>query len=194
MAAHRKNWDDTIKLILGGIGTLYSNYFEVFTQQADFDHTWSVFIQYLSNLLTRKSLGVSTTVFHVLARVLARVGHPENLSPKSREEVWMLWLSQGVKIVEGIEKSGNGIQETLGEYINSYKALYRLLEPTFTEENVKETLSILNDCILFPDSPPYFQDFDTVTPLQANILEVIKLIRTDILEPFGPIISARDFE
>lgn len=178
--ADRKNWDETIKLILSGIGTLYSNYFEVFTQQANFAHTWSVFIRYLGNLLTRQSFGVSTTVFHVLARVLARVGHPDNLSPKSRDEVWTLWSSQGVKLVEGIEKSGNGIQETLGEYVHSYKALYRLLEPTITAETVEKTLSILKDCVMFPDSPSYFQDIDMVTPLQSSILEAIKLIRTDI--------------
>ncbi|KAI5855925.1 hypothetical protein BZA05DRAFT_429031 [Tricharina praecox] len=176
----RKNWDETIKLILGGIGTLYSNYFEVFTQQENFSHTWSVFIRYLGNLLTRQSFGVSTTVFQVLSRVLARVGHPGNLVVESREEVWTLWSSQGVKLVEGIENSGNGIQETLGAYIHSYQTLYRLLEPTLTAEKVHKTLEILRDCILFPDSPPYFQDVDMVTPLQASILEVIKLIRTDI--------------
>jgi len=176
----RKNWDETIKLILGGIGTLYSNYFEVFTQQKNFSHTWSVFIRYLENLLTRQSFGVSTTVFQVLSRVLARVGHPENLVVGSREEVWTLWSSQGVKLVEGIDSSGNGVQETLGAYIHSYQTLYRLLEPTLTAEQVRRTLEILRDCILFPDAPPYFQDVDMVTPLQASILEVIKLTRTDI--------------
>ncbi|KAF8534392.1 hypothetical protein BDD12DRAFT_860683 [Trichophaea hybrida] len=176
----RTNWDETIKLILGGIGTLYSNYFEVFIQQPNFSNTWSVFICYLRSLLTRQSFGVSTTVFHVLSRVLARVGHPDNLAPESREEVWMLWSNQGVKLVEGIPNSGNGIQETLEAYTHAYKALYQLLEPTLTADIIQKTLKILSDCILYPDSPPYFQDVDMVTPLQASILEVIKLIRTDI--------------
>ena len=176
----RKNWDETIKLILSGIGTLYSNYFEVYTQQESFGHTWSVFIQYLGNLLTRKSFGVSTTVFQVLSRVLARVGHPDNLAAKSREEVWTLWSSQGVQLVTGITNTGNGIQETLGAYVQSFRALYRLVEPTLTVEMVEKTLGILRECILFPDAPPYFQDVDMVTPLQAAILDAIKNIRTDI--------------
>ena len=178
--ADRKHWDETIKLILGGIGTLYSNYFEVFTQQANFTHTWSVFIRYLGNLLTRQSFGVSTTVFHVLSRVLARVGHPENLGLESRGEVWTLWSTQGVKLVQGVPNSGNGIQETLEAYTHSYKPLYRLLEPTLTAGIVQKTLEILRECVLYPDAPPYFQDVDMVTPLQASILEVIKLIRTDM--------------
>ncbi|KAI5819735.1 hypothetical protein BZA77DRAFT_303393 [Pyronema omphalodes] len=178
--ADRKNWDETIKLILGGIGTLYSNYFEVFTQQESFSHTWSVFIKYLNNLLTRRSFGVSTTVFQILSRVLARVGHPENLSKESREEVWQLWSNQGVKLVQDIPNSGNGVQETLEAYAHSYKTLYRLLEPTLTVEIVEKTLQILKDCLLYPDAPPYFQDIDMVTPLQSSILELIKLIRTDI--------------
>jgi hypothetical protein len=176
----RKNWDETIKLILSGIGTLYSNYFEVFAQQRDFGHTWTVFIRYLEDLLSRKSFEVSTAVFHVVSRVLARVGHPENLASESRQEIWRLWSSQGVKLVEGIQNSGNGVQETLGAYVQSYQALYRLLEPTLTADTVRKTLEILRDCMLFPDAPPYFQDIDMVTPLQASILEVIRLTRTDI--------------
>ncbi|KAA8909144.1 guanine nucleotide exchange factor in Golgi transport N-terminal-domain-containing protein [Sphaerosporella brunnea] len=176
----RKNWDETIKLILSGIGTLYSNYFEVFAQQEDFSHTWTVFVRYLEDLLTRKSFGVSTAVFQVVSRVLARVGHPENLTVESRQEIWRLWSSQGVKLVEGIDKSGNGVQETLGAYVQSYQALYRLIEPTLTADTVRPMLEILRECILFPDAPPYFQDIDMITPLQASILEVIRLTRTDI--------------
>jgi len=176
----RTNWDETIKLILGGIGTLYSNYFEVFIQQPNFSYTWSVFIRYLENLLTRQSFGVNTTAFHVLSRVLTRVGRPDNLAPESREEVWIMWSNQGVKLVEGIANSGNGIQETLEAYTHSYKALYRLLEPTLTVDIIQKTLEILRNCVLYPDSPPYFQDVDMVTPLQVSILEVIKLTRTNI--------------
>lgn len=178
--SNRRQWDETIKLILGGIGTLYSNYFEVFLQQENFCVTWSTFVQYLGELLERQSFAVSTTVFHILSRVLARVSRPENLTQESRDQVWMLWLSQGVKLVEGLENSGNGIQETLIAYVDSYKPLYHLLEHTLKADTVEKTLMILRDCVLFPDAPPYFQDIEILTPLQASVLEVIKLITTDI--------------
>ncbi|KAI5800080.1 hypothetical protein EDC01DRAFT_613157 [Geopyxis carbonaria] len=181
----RRQWDDTIKLVLGGIGTLYSNYFDIFTQQANFANTWSVFIKYLETLLGWKSFEVSTTVFNVLARVLDQVKQPENLASESRDEVWMLWSAQGVKFIEGsvsssTSSSATGIQEALKAYVDAFKPLYRLLDPSLSAGLVQKSLDILKECVLYPDAPSYFQDIDMVTPLQASILDCVKIIRTDI--------------
>jgi len=180
-AAERKQWDDTINLVLNGIGTLYSNYFEVFVEQSEFRNTWSVFIRYLETLLERQSFEVNTTVFVVLKHVLEKVDKPDNLDPPSTEDVWKMWSGQGVKLVEGnIETSRAGIQETLLAYVDSFKPLYRLLEPIINTDMVDKTLTLLWECIIFPDAPAYFQDIDILTPLQAVILEAIQVVRTDI--------------
>ncbi|TGZ79709.1 hypothetical protein EX30DRAFT_308428 [Ascodesmis nigricans] len=179
--AERKQWDDTIKLVLGGIGTLYSNYLDVFSQQTSFRNTWIVFVRYLETLLSWRSHEVSTSVFDVLSRVLEKVESPQKISTESTQDVWTLWSSQSVKLVsDNIERTGNGTQETLTSYINSFKSIYALLQPTLTVDTVRQTLEIIKECILFPDAPPYFRDIDTLTPLQNAALEVIQLIRTDI--------------
>ena len=179
-AQEQKSWNDTVNLVLGGIGTLYSNYFEIFSQQTDFRNTWTVFIKYLDGLLRRKSFDVNTTVFKVLASVLERVGGPENLSTENKEEVWKMWSSQGINLVEDIsEGTRNGIQDTLTAFVDTFKPLYRLLEPTINAEIIEMTLDALSDCLLYPDSPAYFQDNEVLTPLQAAILNGIQVIRTD---------------
>lgn len=176
-----KQWDDTINLVLSGIGTLYSNYFDIFAQQSEFRNTWSVFIKYLENLLARKSFDVNTNVFTVLKLVLEKVPQPEKLDRGSREDVWRMWSSQGVKLVEGnVLTSRTGIQETLTAYVDAFKPLHRLLEPTLDSGMAGKTLSLMRECIIFPDAPAYFQDIDMLTPLQAVILEVIQLLRTDM--------------
>ncbi|KAH0603788.1 uncharacterized protein H6S33_007447 [Morchella sextelata] len=176
-----KQWDDTINLVLSGIGTLYSNYFDIFAQQSEFRNTWSVFIHYLENLLSRRSFEVNTNVFTVLKHVLEKVSQPEKLDQANREDVWRMWSGQGIKLVEGnVETSRTGIQETLTAYVDSFKPLYRLLEPTLDAEMAGRTLAIMRECIIFPDAPSYFQDIDILTPLQAVILEVVQLLRTDI--------------
>lgn len=176
-----KQWDDTINLVLSGIGTLYSNYFDIFAQQSEFRNTWSVFIKYLENLLARKSFDVNTNVFTVLKLVLEKVPRPEKLDRGGREDVWQMWSSQGVKLVEGnVLTSRTGIQETLTAYVDAFKPLYRLLEPSLDSEMAGTTLSLMRECIIFPDAPTYFQDIDMLTPLQAVILEVIQLLRTDM--------------
>lgn len=176
-----KQWDDTINLVLSGIGTLYSNYFDIFAQQSEFRNTWSVFIKYLEKLLDRKSFDVNTNVFTVLKLVLEKVPQPEKLDRGSREDVWRMWSSQGVKLVEGnVLTSRTGIQETLTAYVDAFKPLHRLLEPTMDSEMAGKTLSLMRECIIFPDAPAYFQDIDMLTPLQAVILEVIQLLRIDM--------------
>lgn len=176
-----KQWDDTINLVLSGIGTLYSNYFDIFAQQSEFRNTWSVFIKYLENLLARKSFDVNMNVFTVLKLVLEKVPRPEKLDRGSREDVWRMWSSQGVKLVEGnVLTSRTGVQETLTAYVDAFKPLHRLLEPTLDSGMAGTTLSLMRECIIFPDAPAYFQDIDMLTPLQAVILEVIQLLRTDM--------------
>ncbi|CAZ81148.1 unnamed protein product [Tuber melanosporum] len=180
-AAERKQWDDTINLVLNGIGTLYSNYFEVFVKQSEFRSTWNAFTRYLEALLERRSFEVNTTVFMVLKHVLEKVDRPDNLDQSSTDDVWKMWSGQGVKLVEGnTEVSRAGIQETLLAYVDSFKPLYRLLEPIVNADMVEKTLILLWECITFPDAPAYFQDIDILTPLQAAILEVTQMIRTDI--------------
>ena len=179
-SSERKQWDDTTGLVLHGIGTLYSNYFDIFTQQENFRDTWTVFIKYLETLLGWRSFEVSTSVFRVLSKVLDRVENADKLAVESRAEVWQLWSSQGVKLVEGVENSGNGIQETFTAYFDSFRSLYRLLESTLAASMVERALEIMEECVLFPDAPPYFQDSDMLTPLQASIIDCIKTIRTDI--------------
>ena len=179
--AERKLWDDTINLVLSGIGTLYSNYFDTFSQQTDFRNTWAVFIRYLEGLLTRRSFEVNTTVFKVLGSVLEKVGGPEKLDSGSKEEVWRMWSSQGVNLVENIiEGTRSGIQDTLTAFVDAFKPLYRLLEPTIDAQVIQNTLDIFHDCISYPDSPAYFQDTEILTPLQAAILNSMQIVRTDI--------------
>ncbi|KAL7276355.1 Endocytosis and vacuole integrity protein [Rhizina undulata] len=193
-ASDRKQWDNTINLVLSGIGTLYSNYFDIFAQQAEFRMTWSVFIRYLESLISRHSFEVNATVFRVLSQVLSKV-RPSTFNPGSREEVWKMWSSQGVSLVEdNPETSRTGIQETLTSYVETFKPLYNLVNPTLSPQIVAKTLEILRECILFPDAPSYFQDVEILTPLQAVILEAVQMIRTDLDEvPALLLISVSEF-
>ena len=176
-----KLWDDTINLVLGGIGTLYSNYFDMFSQQTDFQHSWAVFVCYLEGLLSRRSYEVNTTVFKVLRSVLEKVGNPHRLDAESKNEAWRMWSSQGINLVEGLpEGSRSGVQDTLTAFVEVFKPLYAILEPTIDGPVIQRTLEILRDCVLYPDSPAYFQDIDILTPLQAAILDAMRIIRTDI--------------
>src|SRR5436305_1169187 len=74
---HRKQWDETITLVLGGIGTLYTNYFQIFSLQVDFEKTWKVFIEYLRSLLQWRSFEVTTNVFKELTRILVKAANSE---------------------------------------------------------------------------------------------------------------------
>lgn len=177
-ATERKSWNDTINLVLEGIGTLYAHYFEIFCEQSEFHNTWKVFLQYLENLLKRNSYEVNAMIFKVLAQVLDKVPSPDKLGG-CLQDTWMMWSSQGQKIAEGdMDGPGSGIQDCLTAYMSAFKPLYRLIEPTITLEIVEKSLDLFRECILFPDAPAYFQDLEFLTPLQAAVAENLQLIQT----------------
>ncbi|RPA82192.1 hypothetical protein BJ508DRAFT_208402 [Ascobolus immersus RN42] len=177
-ASERKSWNDTINLVLEGIGTLYAHYFEIFCEQSEFTNTWRVFLEYLDNLLKRNSYEVNAMIFKVLTQVLEKVPSPDKLGD-CLQDTWTFWSSQGQKVAEGdMDGPGSGIQDCLTAYVTAFKPLYRLIEPTIDVTIVEKSLDLLKECILFPDAPAYFQDLEFLTPLQQAVADNLQLIRT----------------
>src|SRR5690606_23569409 len=132
-AADKNAWNETINLILGGIGTLYSNYFEIFSKQAEFTHTWKMLIDYFSALFARRSFEVNVMIFRTLSRVLSSVQDPSKLGEENSRLTWEMWSEQGTSLVkEDVEGPSSGIQDTLTAYLSAFQPLYRILSPSIS--------------------------------------------------------------
>ncbi|EPS40721.1 hypothetical protein H072_5374 [Dactylellina haptotyla CBS 200.50] len=177
--SERKQWDETVVLILKGTSNLYTNFLNVFQLLSSFDKIWSTYIQYLRHLLGWRSFEVTKTVYKELARLLEKATVSEEISVLSKRQAWDLWALQGRNLVEGVEEgSHNNSQETLTAFINAFKPLYKLMGPILETTDVQQALGVFRDCMLYPELPAYFFDVETLSALQASILDSIKTIST----------------
>jgi hypothetical protein len=176
-----RSWNETTIIILNGVAGLYANYLDAFTRQTDFANSWKTLIQHLTTLLDRQSLDVNDAIFRVLGMILAKVEHMEKLGKPSIELAWDLWSRRGIPVIPNAPASHkSSVQDTLQSYVRSFREIYRLIEQDIDAAHVECILSILRDCILFPDGSTYSTDVEYLTPLQRQVIDVVKLIRTDI--------------
>ncbi|KAK6363660.1 hypothetical protein TWF730_001081 [Orbilia blumenaviensis] len=178
-APERKQWDETVVLILKGTSNLYSNFLNVFQLLSSFETIWSTYIKYLRHLLDWRSFEVTKTVYKELARLLEKASTSEELAVSSKREAWDLWAMQGRGLVEGIEEgSQNNSQETLTAFINAFRPLYKLMGSITSTADIEQALGVFRDCMLYPELPAYFFDVETLSALQTSILDSIKAIDT----------------
>ncbi|KAK6356414.1 hypothetical protein TWF718_000774 [Orbilia javanica] len=179
-APERKQWDETVVLILKGTSNLYSNFLNVFQLLSSFETIWSTYIKYLRHLLDWRSFEVTKTVYKELARLLEKATSSEEIAVGSKREAWDLWATQGRGLVEGIEEgSQNNSQETLTAFINAFKPLYKLMGSITSTADIEQALGVFRDCMLYPELPAYFFDVETLSALQTSILDSIKTINTN---------------
>ncbi|KAK6335574.1 hypothetical protein TWF696_002344 [Orbilia brochopaga] len=182
-ASERKQWDETVVLILKGTSNLYTNFLNVFQLLSSFDTIWSKYIQYVRHLLDWRSFEVTKTVYKELARLLERATNSEDIAVTSKREAWDLWATQGICLVEGIDKDGpNSSQETLTAFISAFRPLYKLMGSITSTTDIQQALSVFRDCMLYPELPAYFFDVEQLSALQLSILESMKAISTDSTE------------
>ncbi|KAK9368587.1 hypothetical protein V1509DRAFT_623344 [Lipomyces kononenkoae] len=178
----KKQWSETMTLILSGLSRLYSTFFYAFLKQPDFTALWNTLLRYLQSLISIGRPEIIVSVFKAVTDILQGIHESKSdLPAESIEETWKLWSSQEQIIIES-EKNTTGVmtQESLTAYVNSFKSLYALMESNMTVVKIEKTLKIMRSCLLFPELPPYFSDVDYLTPLQSAIMEVVKGINTTV--------------
>ncbi|KAK9457727.1 hypothetical protein V1511DRAFT_509168 [Dipodascopsis uninucleata] len=178
----RKQWSETMALILSGLSRLHSTFLYAFSQQSDFTNIWSSLLEYFRALIALGRAEIIVSVFKSLTDILQSVEDSKiTLPDESISAVWNLWVSQQEMIITS-ENNSSGVmtQEALTAYVNSFKRLYTLMEGRIETSQIEETLNILKNCLLFPELPPYFSDIDYLTPLQSAIIELMKGLTTFI--------------
>ncbi|KAK9449967.1 uncharacterized protein V1518DRAFT_455349 [Limtongia smithiae] len=178
----RKQWSETMTLIVSGLSRLYSTFFYSFLKQPDIISLWQSMLDYLQRVISLRRPEIIVSVFKAIADILQSVDQSKlKLPTESLAAAWNLWSSQEPIIIES-EKASTGVmtQESLAAYVTSYIPLYVLLQPTITLEQLEQTFAIIRSCLLFPELPPYFSDMDYPTPLQSAILEVLKCVKSSL--------------
>jgi hypothetical protein len=94
---------------------------------------------------------------------------------------WDVW-SRGLPIPSHAKdrQATKDNQKCLLSWAESLTEVYRLMEKDLTLERVERISSLLREAVLQATPDTYTSDIEYVTPLQGRVLQIFKMVRTDL--------------
>jgi hypothetical protein len=179
---HRSEWHDTAVVVLNGISGLLANYLDVLTVHPTFNSYWQQLLGHFASLLDFQVLEINTATFKALAQILSQGqnGAKQNFNKTTIDLAWDLW-ARGIPVAK--QRQGEKVadnQNCLLAYVAALRDVYRLIRADLTVDRVRRTLTLLSEAMQQATPGAFVVDVDYVTPLQGQILDVLKMLRTDV--------------
>lgn len=178
----RTEWHDTAVVVLNGISGLLANYLDVLTVHPTFNSYWQQLLGHFATLLDFQVLDINTATFKALTQILSQSqnGAKQNFNKTTIDLAWDLW-ARGIPMAKGVEGAKPiDNQNCLLAYVAALRDVYRLIQADLDVERVRRMLTLLREAMQQATPGAYVADIDYVTPLQGQILDVLKMIRTDL--------------
>ncbi|POS84644.1 hypothetical protein EPUL_003054 [Erysiphe pulchra] len=180
----KEGWHETTVLILTGLTNLLADYLDVISKSPSFKKAWRTLIDYFDTLLHFEVLSIDTAIFKALRKLLGKgninQGQLDNLDTNAVDLAWNLWSkSVPSSMYEKSEKSTNN-QDCLLAYVTVLQEIYRLIQSRLEASHVQVMLSLLRKAIQHASAETYSLDIDHLTLLQMQVLDILKIVRTDI--------------
>lgn len=178
----RRDWHDTAVVVLNGISSLLSNYLDVLTAHPTFNSYWQQLLGHFATLLDLQVLEINTATFKALTQMLShsQSGPKQNFNKTTIDLAWDLW-ARGIPVAktETTDKLVDN-QNCLLAYVAALRDVYRLIQDDLTVERIRRMLTLLREVMETATPGAFISDIDHATPLQSQVLEVLKLLRTDV--------------
>jgi hypothetical protein len=189
-------WKETATVVIQGVSDLFGSYLDVLTAHRSFPHIWGDLIGHFRTLLGLGILDVNASVYSALRDILHRCAEQEKptVGKDSLDLAWQLW-SQGVPVPgDGKDDRSSDNQKCLLVWVEALLELYGLIQADFSVERVRRMLTLLREAMQHATPGQYASDIEYVTPLQGKILEVFRMVRTDLQGvPSAMITQVADF-
>lgn len=175
----RRGWDETAIVLLGAVAKLFEQFSETIIVVDNFQKPWQTLLQCLLRFLGRESLDVDASSFATLSAILSKIDNVERLGGPSIDMAWNLWL-ENLPSSEGSPLSNDDNQPALIAYLQCLRNIYCLIERNLQLEQAKMILGQLRSCVTGSTITSYSSDVDVLTTLQTEVLQCVKMIRTDL--------------
>lgn len=197
-SGERTPWIETTVIVLTGVSGLLASYLHVLTSHSSFAGSWRTLLSHFTSLLKFDILDINTAVFKALTAILTNANRKSEtearLDGDSIDLIWELW-SAGLPLAsEETSDSASNNQNCLISYVSSLQELYRLMKEEISFERTQRILVLLRDAVQQANVESYSADIEYLTTLQTQVLEALKMIRTDICGvPAAMITQMADF-
>lgn len=180
----RTSWIETTEVVLMGVSGLLATYLHVLTSHSSFTGCWRILLGHLKSLLEFDILDINTAVFKALAEILSNANRKAETEAKldrnSIDLVWELW-SDGLPLASTkLLGSNSNNQNCLISYVSSLQELYRLMKDDIDFERTQRILVLLRETVQQANVASYSADIEYLTTLQTQVLESLKMMRTDV--------------
>ncbi|KAI0086033.1 guanine nucleotide exchange factor in Golgi transport N-terminal-domain-containing protein [Irpex rosettiformis] len=179
-------WDESKILALQFIGTIFKDFLATNIMHLElFLKAWEVFVQHIQDAWLHDNRTISAPALRCLDKAINAIGTADSeLSgsvSQALEVGWSACSDMGQAI---LEKAGSTdalpnpfTQESLValiEVIRSIREVYRKTEnKEWTLERLTKLMTILKGALTYPGSPDFRTDVDSLSPVQAIVLEAI---------------------
>lgn len=176
-------WNETTVVVLSGITNLLADYLEVVSNHETFAKSWKTLLGHFKALLAFKVLEINTAVFKALKKILSK-GNLENTKATFDKDAldiaWALW-SDTLPVIDADPSAKRfDNQNYLIAYVSAVQEIYRLIETNINDNRVRRLLTLLREALQQASAASYSADIEYLTPLQTQVLDALKMIRTDI--------------
>ncbi|KAF9274166.1 hypothetical protein BGZ68_000897 [Mortierella alpina] len=206
-----KQWDETLVLLFNGLADVFQNFLLQLIRLDNYLEAWIFLMEHLetASLFSSPEVAIAAlkgmqTMLKIPAsqeegssqRSLAFVER-ENRLARLWDTAWCVWERIGSAIVgrdpslgarrenytaHGRRMTTRFTQETLTEYVNIMHHLYPILASKFTLNDLRSLLDVLQQVLVFNDSPVYRPDVDYLSPLQLAIHDTLMLLNLELIE------------
>jgi hypothetical protein len=175
-------WKETAIVVVQGVADLFGSYLNVLTTHQSFPELWGDLVGHFRALLSLQILDINAATYSALRDVLHRCADQDSPSvgKVSIDLAWDLW-SQDIPVPkDGKDDKSSDNQKCLVVWIEALLQLYGLIQTDFGVQRVRRMLTLLRDAMQHATPGTYSSDIEYVTTLQGKILEVFRMVRTDL--------------
>ena len=183
------SWNETTIMILDSFPSVFAIGIDGVLEADGFSSLWQTFLSHADAILRRKCLNVSAATYTALAKLLSDIEQTGKKANHCAKSGWSLWNDRNPVDHRGLPRKAVDNQAALLAYARCLAALLPLLASEMSGQMMESTLHHLKLCIKRSSTTPYPGDIDSLTPLQDQVVECIKMLRADNPEAILHIIA-----
>lgn len=171
-------WNETTNTVLGSISKSISMYMEKVEDTESLGHAWVDLLSLLEQYFDCGSHALGASIFNTITEVLSKTEKALGVGSAPLLRTATVWTSYFERR-ELWKKAPEDNQGAFIAYAEAFKATYRLTKNSLKPEDLMRMLQNLEACVVQSDEAPYSSDVDTMTSLQARVVECFSLVCTE---------------
>ena len=172
-------WNESAIIIIRELSELLVRYIEHLRAYHSFVLLWEKLVEGYACMLQRQNLEISTAMYSALSAILIEMGDNPKIPQPMLEKTWDLWQNNSPIFHMDNRGQADNHKAVLAYFGCLHQIIY-LLKANIDITKAKTVLQIVCSGILNSSNPPYSSDIDSLSPVQVEAINILKIIPKDV--------------